>query len=316
MICWKKAFAAVPLLLTACAAPTAQTKTIWVMDTACVMTLSDGDTQAVSTLLETLDADLDCYDTESAVSRLNEAGTLSDNDALYALVQKTQSLQNRFGAKTDLTIGAVTTLWGIATDTPRVPSQTELECALKTVSPAHLTAKNGTISLTDGALLDCGAVAKGYGLDCVKQQLDEMGETAYATISMTSSILFYGEKPGGTPFTVEIRNPNGDGILGTVSTDACFLSTSGGYERYFTADDGNRYCHILDPETGMPAESDLTTVTVFCDSGVQSDFLSTLIWLEGTDGMQRHLQAEDYQLVAQDEDGTLYVSEGLDFTPA
>lgn len=103
--------------------------------------------------------------------------------------------------------------------------------------------------------------------------------------------------------------------MGTVSTDSCFLSTSGGYERYFIADDGKKYCHILDPKTGMPAESDLTTVTVFCDSGLKSDFLSTLIWMEGSENLPAHLKAKEYQIVAQDTAGTLYVSDGLDFTP-
>ena len=80
-------------------------------------------------------------------------------------------------------------------------------------------------------------------------------------------------------------------------------------------DYGKKYCHILDPKTGMPAESDLTTVTVFCDSGLKSDFLSTLMWMEGRKNLPAHLKAKDYQIVAQDTAGTLYVSDGLDFTP-
>ena len=46
-----------------------------------------------------------------------------------------------------------------------------------------------------------------------------------------------------------------------------------------------------------------------------SDFLSTLIWLEGTEHLEEHLHAEDYQIVAQDQSGKLYVSDGLHFTP-
>lgn len=317
---WKKLFSSVlPLLfLSACAAPTeyTQTKTVWVMDTACTVTLCGGDPETVSALLSTLDRELDNYTPDSAVSHLNQEGILSDTSHVYDLVSRTLAYNERFGGLVDLTVGALTKLWGIATETPHVPSQTELDAALSTVSPAHITAADNTVTLADGAQLDAGAVAKGYGLDCVKSLLDESGETSYGTVSMTSSILFYGKKPDEKPFTVEIRDPNGDGILGTVATEACFLSTSGGYERYFTADDGKEYCHILDPSTGMPAESDLTTVTVFCGSGLQSDFLSTLIWLEGTENISRHLQAADYNIVAQDTSGTLYVSDGLQFEAA
>ena len=231
-------------------------------------------------------------------------------------MQETAELQRTYGDSVDLTVGQLTRLWGITTDTPHVPTRAELAEVLPTISPEHVSVQaDGTVTLTDGAQLDCGAVGKGYSLDRVKAALDESGTAAWGTVSMTSSILCYGEKPDGAAFQIQIRDPDGDGTLGTVSTDSCFLSTSGGYERYFIADDGKKYCHILDPKTGMPAESDLTTVTVFCDSGLKSDFLSTLIWMEGSKTLPAHLKAKDYQIVAQDTAGTLYVSDGLDFTP-
>ena len=102
--------------------------------------------------------------------------------------------------------------------------------------------------------------------------------------------------------------------MGTIETPACFLSTSGGYERYFTAEDGTAYEHILDPQTGMPVETDLKTVTVLCDSGLRSDLLSTEIYMEGTAGLERHLQATDYQVLAEYQNGQIYVSNGLLFT--
>ena len=313
----KKLFAVLlPLVLTACtSAKPAQTETVWAMDTACTISLHGGGVSETASLLKTLDKTLDNYQEDSAISQLNQSGTISGNDTIYQLVSETAALQKRFGDSVDLTVGQLTALWGITTDTPHVPTAAELEPVLKTISLDHVTAADGTVTLTDGAQLDCGAVGKGYSLDCVKEALDQSGTAGYGTVSMTSSILCYGEKPDGKPFQIEIRDPSGDGTLGTVSTDSCFLSTSGGYERYFIADDGKQYCHILDPKTGMPAESDLTTVTVFCDSGLQSDFLSTLIWLEGTEHLEEHLHAEDYQIVAQDQSGKLYVSDGLHFTP-
>ena len=129
--------------------------------------------------------------------------------------------------------------------------------------------------------------------------------------------MCYGEKPDGAAFQIQIRDPDGDGTLGTVSTDSCFLSTSGGYERYFIADDGKKYCHILDPKTGMPAESDLTTVTVFCDSGLKSDFLSTLIWMEGSKNLPAHLKAGNFlrPTVLADVDNRMRVAQEEIFGP-
>ena len=36
--------------------------------------------------------------------------------------------------------------------------------------------------------------------------------------------------------------------------------------------------------------------------------------MEGTAGLERHLQATDYQVLAEDQNGQIYVSNGLHFT--
>ena len=178
MIRWKKIFAALPLLLTACASPTeqAQTETVWAMDTACTITLHGGGVSETASLLCTLDETLDNYSTDSAVSRLNQSGTLSGEEDVSRLVQETAALQRTYGDSVDLTVGQLTRLWGITTDTPHVPTRAELAEVLPTISPEHVSVQaDGTVTLTDGAQLDCGAVGKGYSLDRVKAALDESG---------------------------------------------------------------------------------------------------------------------------------------------
>ena len=79
MIDWKKVFLGLPLLLTACAAPQtpAETKTVWVMDTACTISLHGGSGDAAAQRLSGLDQMLDNYDPDSDISRLNATGALS-----------------------------------------------------------------------------------------------------------------------------------------------------------------------------------------------------------------------------------------------
>lgn len=286
--------------------------TLYVMDTICTITAPESLQEPLAETMRQLDDQLDCYDAESVVSRCNQSGTSQDT-MLYDLVTQVQTAQRQDGAKVDVTIGALTALWGITTDHPKVPTAAQRQQALATVSPEHVTAKDGTVSLSGGAQLDFGAVAKGYAMDQAAAVLNQ-SDASYAIVSMESSMVLYGAKPNGKPFVISVRDPDGEGILGTIETPACFLSTSGGYERYFTAEDGTAYEHILDPQTGMPVETDLKTVTVLCDSGLRSDLLSTEIYMEGTAGLERHLQATDYQVLAEDQNGQIYVSNGLHFT--
>ncbi len=288
---------------------------LFVMDTYCTVSVGDASSSEVSRLLYELEGELDGFDPESDVSRLNQGRTLNAGSRAADLIRQTLALQERIPGGVDVTSGSLTALWGITTENPHVPDDAELKAALGRIGAEHVQISGGKILLEPGTQIDLGAVAKGYALDCVRELLQEQG-ASYGVISMTSSMLLYGEKPEGEPFTIGIRDPGGDGTLGTVSADSCFLSTSGGYERFFTAEDGTQYSHILDPESGYPVETDLTTVTVFCDNGLLSDYLSTLIYMGGTTALEEHLQAEEYKIVAADAEGNLYVSRGLDFTPA
>ena len=285
---------------------------IFVMDTYCEITLSGGDTDSVSDLLYELEDCFDRFDEKSGISVMNSGGTVSENTYTGKFLRDTLALQEKYKGGVDITSGALTRLWNITGDDPHVPSEEEIKAALETVGTEHIHLTQEGYVLDDGTEIDTGAAAKGYALDCVKVLLDE-DEVSYGVVSMTSSMLLYGEKPEGEPFRIAVRGAEDGEILGTVETESCFLSTSGGYERFFTDESGKTYSHILDTKTGYPVETDLATVTVFCGSGLLSDYLSTLIYMDGTASIEKHLNADEYKLVAADMDGNIYVSDGLVF---
>ena len=124
-----------------------------------------------------------------------------------------------------------------------------------------------------------GAVARVGG----KQMLQRVGG---------SSVMSYGSKPDGSAWQVAVTDPRdteGD-YLGVVTLNGTeFLSTSGDYEKYFI-EDGVRYHHILDPATGYPARSGLTSVTVVCDDGLNADGLSTACFVLGKEKAEELLK--------------------------
>ena len=88
-------------------------------------------------------------------------------------------------------------------------------------------------------------------------------------------------KPDGSAWNVGIQDPTSSGYAATVALTDCFAVTSGGYQRYYVAEDGTVYQHIIDPRTGRPADSDLLSVTVISDDGTAADAYSTALYVMG-----------------------------------
>lgn len=253
------------------------------------------------------DSDLDRSSSLSAAYSLNNGKKVSDSEILPEVIGDTLGLNEKYGDLVDITTGQLTSVWDVNGENPAVPDESRIKKALETVGTENIVIDEKTVYIKNGASLDFGAVGKGAALDACFDCLEENG-CGKTIVSTGSSILLY----GGGSFDVDIADPEGNGALASVTTKQYFLSTSGGYERYFEAD-GKTYCHIIDPRTGYPSETDLTTVTVFCDSGIESDFLSTMIFLEGSKNIGKYLDSNEYKIFAADKNKKLYISSGLDY---
>lgn len=289
-------------------------KGIFVMDTYCDIKLDIDETVTTANILYELENKFDRNNKNSDTSYINSGLPLNKNTETGKLISQSLALQEKYQGKVDITSGKLIALWNITGDKPHVPTEWEIKNVLSTIGSEHIHMYYDNIYLDNGSLLDFGSVAKGYSLDKVKEYLDSTN-TSYGVISMTSSILLYGEKPDGDPFKLAVRGAKGNDIIGFIETQGgVFISSSGAYERYFTDENGNTYSHILDPETGYPVSTDLEAVTVLCNSGIESDYLSTLIYMGGTDNIEKHLHSDEYKIVAVDNNKKIYVSDGLDFT--
>lgn len=307
--------AALCLLLTGCGTKeTAFEADVFAMDTVTHLQVWGDETvlRQAEQLLYDLEANYSVTREGSLLSRMAAGERVTLTEAEWDLLSRAVALSEATDGAYDPTIYPVVRLWGFTTDSQRVPTQARIQDALTHVGLDHLYLKEGTAQLEDGAALDFGGILKGYAAERILDLLTERQVTA-ACVSLGGNVQTYGTKPDGSPWRIGIRDPwNGDATLGVLTVEGTMaVVTSGSYQRYFE-ENGTVYHHIMDPETGFPADSGLVSVTIVCDSGLKADGLSTALFVMGLEEATRFWRDHrDFEAVFATEDGNIYVTEGI-----
>ncbi len=128
-----------------------------------------------------------------------------------------------------------------------------------------------------GLWVDLGAIGKGWGVDRAVSALRDWGITS-GLVNLGGDLYALGTSPDGDPWRVGVRDPDDPaGIVAELALAEGALATSGDYERFFVHA-GRRYHHILDPRTGLPAETATRSVTVADDRCWRADAVATALF--------------------------------------
>ncbi|MGN1402818.1 MAG: FAD:protein FMN transferase [Ruminococcus sp.] len=297
----------------------AVTKDVFAMDTYMRLTAyGDGAERAVeeaASYIAEMDALLSTGLETSEISQLNSngTGTLSPDGA--AILESAIAICQDTGGAFQPLLYPVLEAWGFPDRAYRVPEQQELEQLLKLADLSKLQFDLGTGDVSfdqAGMKLDFGGIAKGYVSSQIREIFISCGVTS-GMVSLGGNVQVMGTKPDGSPWRVGVQNPDSNGTyLGILEVQDKAVITSGGYERYFEQD-GEAYHHIIDPATGYPAQSGLTSVTIVSDDGTLADGLSTALFVMGLERAFAYWQAhsDQFDAILLTDEGELYVTEGI-----
>ena len=245
----------------------------------------------------------------SDVYKLNSS---TDNDSPVKISKDTKEILERSvyysektGGKFDITVYPVSSLWNFKNET--VPERDEIAQALRRVGYDSIDIEDGGAKL-NGAMVDLGGIAKGYIadrlLDFFKAKSVKSG-----IINLGGNVLVFGDKE----YRVGIKKPFSEEneCIAFLNLKNKSAVTSGIYERCFYKD-GKLYHHIIDPETGYPAESDLVSATVISDSSFDADALSTCsVLLGGIKAKELIENTKNTEAVFIDKSGNISYTSGL-----
>ena len=317
------------VLLAGCsgaAQPESASRELFAMDTLMSLQISGPDGQealdAAVAEIQRLDALLDRNEADSDLSRLNAAAgsgaPVALDEATLDVLEEALLCSADSGGAFDCTIAPVMDAWGFggSGENYRVPGGEELAALLPLVDSSALLVDRdaGTAQLTQSGMeVDLGGIAKGYAADSLTALLAEYDVSGALLDLGSSTMAALGERPGGGAWRIALRDPaDAQQRLGVLSLQDQSLSTSGSYERYFTQD-GVTYHHILDPETGYPAETGILSVTVVGENAALADAWSTALFVLGEDkALELWKSRDDFDYILCCSDGRVLVTEGLE----
>ena len=246
------------------------------------------------------------YTTDSVIAKINQQagrGALQCDDETWALFQFASQLFDKSDGLFDITSGVLRQAWDFKK--PEVPTSQKLEALLPLVGWQNVVLQDQSIALPlAGMEVDLGGFGKEYAADRAAQVLKEKGVT-HGYVNLAGDMRFLGPKSTGEPWMIGIQDPRArDQVVATLPITMGGLATSGDYERYFELN-GQRYCHVLNPKTGMPV-SYWRSVSVTSPATVVSGCTTTMVMLKEADGLA-FLQATGFDFFAIDHTGKVHL---------
>lgn len=253
-------------------------------------------------------------DENSDISRINTAHgkAVNVNADTENVIARSLEISRLTGGSADITVYPLVRAWGFTTGEYAVPSEGDINGLLPYTGYENITLEGNTVTIPEGYELDLGSIAKGYAGEICAEMLKNKGVSS-AILNLGGNIQTVGEKPDGSPWKVAVTDPffQSD-IICTVEVRDKAVVTSGNYQRYFIADNGKKYCHIIDPKTGYPADNGIASVTVIGDSGTYCDGLSTALFVMGKDkAADFWKEHRDFDMIMIEESGNVLVTENI-----
>lgn len=245
--------------------------------------------------LQKVDNSLSPFNKTSIISRINRNEKVKVDEMFSEVFQLAEKISGDTDGAFDITVAPMVNAWGFGFKTGTPPTRQTID-SLRAIVGFH------TVSLQDGyvikknpkTMLDCSAIAKGYGTDVVARFLKKKGVQNFM-VEIGGEIVVNGNNEKLQPWRIGINKPTDDSlntsqaIQDVVSVSNIAMATSGNYRNFYYKN-GKKYAHTIDPKTGYPVQHNILSATVFADDCATADAYATSFMVLGLDGAKKILE--------------------------
>ena len=250
-----------------------------------------------------VDNSLSPYNPNSIITRINH----NEDTTLNAHFTHVYGLAQQISAETegafDITVAPLVNAWGFGFKHSIDIAPNAIDSLRQFVGYQKTRMEGGKIVKDDERLmLDCSAIAKGYGVDVVARTLDQKGVKHYM-VDIGGEVVLKGKSPRMKDWRIGINKPIEDSLsvnqeLQTIlEISDIGMATSGNYRKFYYKD-GKRYAHTIDPRLGTPVQHNILSATVLAKDCTTADAYATAFMVMGLekalDFCQKHPELNAY----------------------
>ena len=265
---------------------------------------------SIEAQLKAVDQSLSMFNPTSTISRIN-SGESTQTDSLFRTVFRlAQQVSEATHGAFDITVAPLVNAWGFGFKHGSLPDSAAVDSLRSLIGWQRVSLNpDGTLHRDDPRIiLDCSAVAKGFGVDVVANYLRAQGIENYM-VEIGGEVVVSGVNPKGVPWHVGINSPVDDPESASTELDTILsltnraMATSGNYRNFYTTDDGRRVAHTIDPATGYPVQHSILSATVLAPTCAMADAFATSFMVMGLDSaralLSRHPELSVYLIYDQ-----------------
>jgi len=239
--------------------------------------------QAFETI-QNIEQKMSPYIPTSDVAHINNNLKTTVSNDTFTVIEQSLELSHKTNGLFDITFAACGKLWKLNSPSFIPPSPLEIKQQLACVNYTLIHLNPQTLEIIKQKpciTIGLGGIAKGYAITQAASTLKHFG-IQQGIVEAGGDLEVLGDNYG-YGYTIGIKHPRQEGIIGTVVLrDGQSIATSGDYERYAMYK-GKRYHHILNPKTGYPAQSDIISVSVIATNATICDGYATALFIMGSE---------------------------------
>ncbi len=242
----------------------------------------------IERVLAEVDASLSPFNDTSVITHVNRNEKVTLDGHFLAVFTLSSSVYDDTKGAFDITVAPLVNAWGFGFKSGKQPDSRDIDSIMQFVGFDKVQLKAGRVEKKDPrVMLDCSAVAKGYGVDVVAKLLDSKGIDNYM-VEIGGEIVTAGENPKGAPWRIGVSKPDDDSLnvgkelQGVLNLTDKAMATSGNYRNFYYRD-GKKYAHTIDPVNGYPVQHSILSATVLADRCAVADAYATAFMVMGLD---------------------------------